>query len=668
MNFTELARKLKMTPNELREVLPQMGFDIGRRAIKVDKRIAEKIIARWGTFQKEYEREKKRKLDEETIKIKAERSQKNITVPGVITVRELAERLEIPVSTLIAELMKNGFILAMNEKIDYETSSIVASDLGFNITEEAVDAGGAQEEEQVKKIESIIQESLTQKEGLVPRPPVIVVMGHVDHGKTRLLDAIRHTNVIEGESGGITQHIGAYQMTRKDKLFTFIDTPGHEAFTTMRSRGAKIADIAILVVAADDGVKPQTLEAMKIIKGSDLPLVVAINKIDKPDANVEKVKKELSEHSLLAEDWGGETIMVPISAKEGQGIDDLLETLKLVAEMEAENLRSNPNTEAVGTIIESHVDKGEGPVASVLIQVGTLRVNDFLGIEGSLYGKVRAMRDYKGGELKEAGPGTPVKILGFKTPPTVGDIVESNASVKAFGKALKSHQAAKAQVATAITEGGAPAHEDDKEGTQSYNIILKTDVLGSLEAIVLSLEKFSHPEVRIRVVGKGLGAITESDVLKAEATSAIICGFHVKPTVAAADLAKEKEVEVREYKVIYDLIEEIKKEIEERLSPEVTVMELGRLKILAIFRKDKGSMVVGGKVTKGKIEDGSKIRILRTDEEMGQGQITELQAAKEKVTEVQEGSECGMSITTDFEIAEGDFLEAYKEEKKKKTL
>lgn len=664
MNFTELARKLKLTPRELHEVLPRMGFDIGHRAIKVDKRIAERITEKWSAFRYEYQKEKERERLEEEEKIKAERGKDTIQIPSVITVRLLAEKLNIPVTTLLGELMKNGIILAINERIDFETAVIVANDLGFQI-EEAPMETSMKNEGEVRKIEEIFEEHLKDQDGapFITRPPVIVVMGHVDHGKTKLLDAIRKTHVMETESGGITQHIGAYQVERKGKLFTFIDTPGHEAFTTMRSRGARIADIAILVIAADDSVKPQTLEAIKIIQGSNLPMIVALNKIDKPEANIERVKKDLAQHNILAEDWGGNILMVPVSAKNNIGIEDLLDNLVLLTEIDEVKFRSRVDTEAVGTVIESHVDKGEGPVVTMLVQLGTLRIHDYLGIQGSLYGKVRAMKDYRGEIITEATPGTPLRVLGFKWAPAVGEIVEGTDHPEALKKIEKTHRATVVATTSFMEKAG-----EKKKETKTYPLILKADVVGSLEAIVLSLEKLSHPEVPIRIVGKGLGAITEGEVLKAEATSAIICGFHVKPTQQAVELAKEKNVEIRLYKVIYDMLETVKKDLESMLVPDELIVELGKIQVLQIFRKEKGSMVIGGKVLEGKAIKDSQVRVKRTGTILGEGYIKELQSGKQSVPEVLFGSECGILFSGATEIEIHDVLEIYKKEERKKTL
>lgn len=662
MNFTELARRIKMNPNELREILPQLGFDIGHRAIKVDDRIANNIIKNWQKLKEEYTKKqqmyyKKKDVERE---VDVEKKKKQVKIPQLLTVKDLAILLEIPVTRLIEELMRNGIIINMNEKIDFETAAIVSEDLGFEVVKEDMD-DFSNKEASIDQISEFIKEQDESK--LVERPPVVVVLGHVDHGKTKLLDTIRKTDVVAEESGGITQHIGAYQVKRKGRLITFIDTPGHEAFTTMRSRGARVADIAILVIAADDGVKPQTVEAIKIIRGAKLPMIVAINKIDKQESNIEKVKKELSEHNLVPEDWGGKTICVPVSAKEGTGIDDLLDMIGLVTDMEKESIRANPNTSAVGTVIESHIDTGEGPVATVLVQVGTLRINDYLGIGNVLYGKVRCIKDWRGENIDKATPGTPVKILGFRIAPAVGDIVAATKDKKSLQKKIKFHEVIRSQVDTSITR-----QKVNKKKASIYNIILKADVVGSLEAIILSLEKLSHPEVEVNIIKKGLGSITEADVLNAEATGAVIMGFHVNPTTSAKELAKEKHIKMKTYKVIYDLIDDVKSKLEAFLEPELVVQELGQIQVLAIFRKEKNSMIVGGKVITGKVMNSAKVRVMRHGEEIAVGQIIELQEGKESVSEVLEGSKCGIKFQGEPVIVENDVLEVYIEEKKEKKL
>ncbi|KKR14865.1 MAG: Translation initiation factor IF-2 [Candidatus Falkowbacteria bacterium GW2011_GWA2_39_24] len=424
MNVTELARVLKITPAELRQYLPQMGFDIGLKAIKVDNVTARKVINAWPQFKYRLEKQKQEERQLQAVDAGSV-EKKRVVIPALTTVRQFAELSGVPVNKLLTELMRNSVFASLNERIDFDTAAIVGADLGLEVV---LDETEGQAEDQSGRLKEII--ALEQTADLQTRPPVIVVMGHVDHGKTMLLDAIRRTNVIATEAGGITQHIGAYQVERHNRLITFIDTPGHEAFTAMRNRGAKVADIAILVVAADDGVKPQTVEAFRIIEAAKIPYLVAINKIDKPDADIMRTKQELSNQlNIVPEDWGGKTICVPISAKQGENIDELLDNVLLITDMEENNLKANPDATAVGTVVESNIDKGEGVVATILVQNGTLHVGEELQCNGIAYGKVRSLKDYLGKNLTSVLPSTPVKVIGFKRAPAVGDIIEVGSRV-----------------------------------------------------------------------------------------------------------------------------------------------------------------------------------------------------------------------------------------------
>jgi len=661
MNVTALARKLKIPTKELLEILPMVGFDIGKRAIKIDDRQAQRVIEQWSQLLAKYKSLTEEEVEEEEVVESKSEEQKQIPISSTIRVKDFAEKLKLPLPKVMAELMKNGVLSSMNEEIDFDTAAIVGEELGFSIIEDKK-TGEEKEKTTSEKLESLLNED--DKDKLQGRPPVVVVMGHVDHGKTKLLDAIRKTNIIEGESGGITQHIGAYQATRKNKLITFIDTPGHEAFTTMRSRGARVADIAILVIAADDSIQPQTKESIKIIKSAGLPMVVAINKIDKPDANPEKVKQDLATLNLTPEEWGGKTITVPISAKQGTGLDDLLEMILLVAETEKEQIMANPDRLAVGTIIESHVDRGEGPVATVLIQNGTLKAGDLAEVTGTFYGKIRAMKNFKGEDVTEALPSMPVKILGLKAAPSVGDILQVQENIDRKSRVKKYQLRQQATDYTKPTE----VKKDKNQEIKSLNLVLKADVLGSLEAIIASLTKIEHAEVAINIIAKGLGNINESDIKRAEAAKAVIFGFHVKPTQDADDLAREKKVEIKLYEIIYKLLEDAKDRLERLLSPEVIKTELGRLKALAIFHKENKSMVVGGSVTKGKILPGAKVDVFREKQKLATGTITQLQVNKVDVNEATQGQECGLKYEGKAVIEEGDTLEVYQEEVKDKKL
>ncbi len=660
MNVTELARKLKLNTAELLEILPEFGFDVGKKAIKIDDKIAHKILDLGSKIKDKIESDKKAKLEElkklQVGEPKETEVQREIEIPSVITVRDFAKLIEKPVNEVIKELMKNGVMASLNERIDFETAAILADEFGLklSLSEEDVQA------ESESKIKDILGKE--QKVDLKLRAPVVVVMGHVDHGKTRLLDTIRKTNVIATEAGGITQHIGAYQVKKQDRLITFIDTPGHEAFTAMRSRGAKIADIAILVIAANDSIKPQTTEAIKIIQQSKIPMVIAINKIDLPDANIEKVKQDLASMNLTPEDWGGKTITVPISAKENIGIDDLLETILLMSDLEKEKIMANPDKEAVGTIIESHIDKGEGPVATVLIQNGTMHLNDNLCINNVFFGKARALKDYNNQDVSLAGPSMPVKIIGFKYPPKVGDIMEVTAKLERKHKKTKEHDILKDKTIIKQVFQEQQENKEDK-GVKKLNLLVKADVLGSLEVIAESLEKIDSEEVKADIVSKGLGNITDSDINMAESSDAIILGFNVKATPLALDLAREKNVEIRYYDVIYKLLEEIKNKMSELLSPETLKKDLGKVKVLAIFKTEKNNMVVGGKIIEGMVVKGAKADVFRNKEFITNGEITELQAGKQIINEVAEGQECGIKFSGPAEIEEGDVLNVYQEEK-----
>lgn len=659
MNVTELARRLKIPTTSLRDLIPELGFDIGKKAIKVDDRVAEQIIKKLrsqpAVLDKIRHSRAMTESREAAVAAGADTSQPLI-LPQQITVRDFADKLKTPVTTIIKELMNNGILASLNEQIDFDTASIIAEDLGFK----------TELKEEASSLEEATVRSLVGVEGddvLIDRAPVVVVMGHVDHGKTKLLDAIRKSNVVDSEAGGITQHIGAYQVIHKKREMTFIDTPGHEAFTTMRSRGARVADIAILVVAADEGMKPQTEEAIKIIQSSELPFVVAINKIDKEGANMERVKQQLAEKNLLPEDWGGKVIIVPVSAKQSKGITDLLDTLLLVADIEKEHIRANPARPAVGTIIESHIDKGEGPVATALIQSGTLRTGDLVSV-GSTSGKIKNMRDFRGREIAEAGPSMPVKILGLKTNPPVGNILQVQSDAKTLKKSLKEMEVRKMKYRAVLNT----VTTTDDDGVQKFPIILKTDTLGSQEAILQAIEQLALPDFKISITKKGLGNITDSDVESAQATGSIIYGFHVSAGFAVQDSAREHEVKLKLYEIIYELIQDVQTEAEKILLPEIVRTEEGRIKIAAIFRTEKKSMIVGGTITKGRAIVGAQARILRGDTEIATVKIVGLQSGKINVKEIEAVTECGVQVEGPAVIQQGDFLELYTEEKKYRKL
>ncbi len=661
MNITELARILRVTPQELKEKLPLIGFDIGRKAIKVDNRTAKKILREWNFLTRELEAREEKKRMEEKAETAENQEKKEIKIPQFITVRDFARISELPVNAILTELMKNSIFSSLNEKIDFETAAIIGTDLGLDVK---LDEKSGEKESNGETTANKLKDLLGKENSsdMLERPPVIVVMGHVDHGKTKLLDAIRRTSVVDEEAGGITQHIGAYQVTRKNKLITFIDTPGHEAFTAMRSRGAKIADIAILVVAADDGVKPQTIEAYRILEQAKLPFLVAINKIDKPEANIDKTKQELSSQlQITPEDWGGKTVCAPVSAIKGTGVDTLLDMVLLIAEMESDNIKANPKSAAIGTIIESRVDKGEGPVATVLIQNGTMKVGDHLRLNKQSYGKVRALKNYKGENIEQAGPSVPAKIIGLKIAPKVGDILEVG-----LGEKIKSKKAQNAFQELAVKKSNEAKSKDEK--TKKINLIIKSDVLGSGGAIEESLAKIEIPEVKINIIKKGLGNITEGDITQAEANQASVIGFNVKIPPTVEELARSNNIIVKTYTIIYELINDIKAQIQELVEPEIKRTDTGRLKVLAIFRTEANSQIIGGKVIEGVVEENSFIDALRDKEIIASGKLTKLQSGKQDVKIAEENQECGIQYEGKPLIQEGDILQFWKEEKVIKTI
>ena len=650
MNITELARLLRISPQELRDLLPEMGFAIGQKAIKVDNNTAKKIIKEWPRLRREWQFRKEEKLREKEDEVLPKET-KTVFVPTVIAVRDFADLAEIPVNRVLAELMKNGVFTSINEKIDFDTAMIIGENLNLDVKEAEV--GDVVEEKEDQKLENI----LAAEDGadMIKRPPVIVVMGHVDHGKTSLLDSIRKTDVIAGEAGGITQHIGAYQIHRKGEMITFIDTPGHEAFTAMRSRGAKVADIAILIVAADDGVKQQTIEAFRIIEAAKIPYLVAINKIDKEGADVERVKQELSTRlNIIPEDWGGKIICSPISAKAGTGVEELLDMVLLVSETEGESLKANPISLAAGTVVESNVDKTMGPLATILVQNGTLRVGDQLCFNGIVYGKVKSLKNHNGEEVESAGPSTPVKILGLKVSPAVGDILSAGEGERLKFRKMKSssHQAP-----VNFSE------EKKDDNVPKLNIVLKTDFLGSAEAVEESLMKLNNERVKVKVLSRGLGYITEGDIKRAEDSGAKVIGFNVKMPTGIENLAREKMIEVKMFSIIYDLTRYIQEEMQLLVKPEIKRIDLGRLKVLAIFRTENESQIVGGKVLDGVVRNNSFVEVKRGDDFIVLGNITQLQSAKQDVNEVEKDEECGLKYEGKPLIEEGDILNFYQEEK-----
>ncbi|MFH1668205.1 MAG: translation initiation factor IF-2 [Candidatus Komeilibacteria bacterium] len=656
MNVTELARKLKIPTKELLEKLPELGFDIGKKAIKIDSRLIDKITKAWVDHKRkermiaEEEKVTEVRLDDQPEEKKLE---KTVAIPHSIIVREFAEKLNLPVNKLMVELMKNGIMGNLNQAIDFDTATIIGEDLGYKVTkitdEEIEEKTSAKQEQKLKDI-------IDNQKNKADRPPVVVVMGHVDHGKTKLLDAFRETNVIDTESGGITQHIGAYQAKIKDRLITFLDTPGHEAFKTMRSRGSKIADVAIIVVAADDGLQPQTIEVITLCQKENLPFIIAINKIDKDNADPERVKKELSDINLVPEDWGGKTVCMLISAKQKKNLAELLEMVLLIADME--ELKSNPDALAAGTIIEAHKDRNEGPVATVLVQTGTLKVGDTIAV-GTVTGKIKAMRDEFNKEVTAAPPAKPVKILGLKETPAVGDVLEVISDPKILKQKLKDSKRNKATNNT--HDSFADQGSDDENAIPTLPIILKADVVGSQEAIIESLMKLNTAKAQVKIIKRGLGNITENDILEAQAAKAMLIGFHVKTAKSAETLAMENDVIIHNYEIIYKLLEDIEPALNKIKAQETLRVQLGELKVLAIFKSDKHSMIIGGEIIKGKVQSDKAIKITRNGEFIDLGTIKELQCNKEIVAEAVEGQQCGITYQGRPVIQVDDILEVYQE-------
>ncbi len=569
-----------------------------------------------------------------------------IELSGSLTVGEFAEKMGRPTSEIIKKLMLLGVMATINQEIDVETMTIVAEDFDVTVKEVEPEADATE-----------IEEIVDAPESLQPRPPVVTIMGHVDHGKTSLLDVIRKTNVTAGEAGGITQHIGAYQIRYEGNKITFLDTPGHEAFTAMRLRGAQSTDIAVLVVAADDGVMPQTIEAINHAKSADVPIIVAINKMDKPGANPDHVKQQLTEHGLVPEEWGGDTIMVPVSAKKHQGISELIENILLVAEVM--ELKANPNRRAQGVVIEAQLDKGRGPVCTMLVQKGSLRIGDSV-LAGTAYGKVRAMTNERGEAVKVARPSMPVEILGFNDVPQAGEIIDSVDDSQARSVAEK--RIAKARIEELKNKSKVTLDDifnQIQEGElKDLNIIIKADVQGSVEALRQSLEAIKNPEVRIVIVHAAVGAINESDVMLASASNAIIMGFNVRPDATVRKAAEKEKVDLRTYRVIYDAINDVESAMRGMLTPEFKEVIQGRAEVRQVISTPK-AIVAGSYVQEGVITNTSDIRLIRDGIVVFEGKVDSLRRFKDEVKEVKQSFECGISLEGYRDIKEGDIIEAY---------
>ena len=595
--------------------------------------------------RRQEERDKMQKLQLEIAK----KQQLKVQIPDEISVGELASRMKKTASEVIKQLFKLGVFASVSEVIDYDTAALVAMELGCKVEKEVI----------VTVEEKLIDDHEDKPEDLVPRAPVVVVMGHVDHGKTSLLDYIRHANVVSGEAGGITQHIGAYTVEINGSPITFLDTPGHEAFTSMRARGAMVTDIAILVVAADDGIMPQTVESINHAKAAGIPVVVAINKMDTVGANPERIKQQLTEYDLVSEEWGGDTIICPISAKTGMGIDNLLENLVILAEVQ--ELKANPNRAARGAVIEARLDKGRGPIMTVLVQNGTLKLGDII-IAGTAVGRVRTMINDKGQRVTEAGPSTPVEISGLSEVPSAGDTFNAVADER-MARELAEERRVK-QSANALGGTKKVSLEDLFSQIQAgemktLNIIVKADVQGSAEAVKTSLEKISNDEVRVKVIHSAVGAINESDVMLAATSGAIIVGFNVRPDNAARDSAARSKVDMRMYRVIYDCINEIEAAMKGMLAPQFKEVVIGHAEVRETYKVSKVGTVCGCYCTDGKIQRGCDVRVLRDNIVIHEGSLASLRRFKDDVKEVASGYECGMQVEKFNDIKPGDIIECF---------
>ncbi|MGD9559130.1 MAG: translation initiation factor IF-2 [Oscillospiraceae bacterium] len=580
---------------------------------------------------------------------KARKAQLRVSIPDEITVGELASRLKVAAAQVIKKLMGLGVMANVSEVVDYDTAATVAEEFGAKVEHEV----------HVTIEERLFEVDEDSTEDLEARPPVVVVMGHVDHGKTSILDAIRATNVTSGEAGGITQHIGAYQIVKDDRKITFLDTPGHEAFTSMRARGANLTDIAVLVVAADDGIMPQTVESINHAKEAGVSIIVAINKIDKDTANPERVKQQLTEYELVPEEWGGDVVVVPVSAATGQGIDELLEMINLTADVK--ELKANPHRRAKGTVIEARLDKGQGPVATILVQRGTLNRGDVV-IAGTTVGRVRTMRDADGNALEEAGPSTPVEITGLTDVPDAGDLFDAVEDERLARELADQRQTAAREEQlgsyTKVTLDNLFSQIAAGEMKQ-LSVIVKADVQGSAEALKQSLEKLTNEEVRVKVIHSGVGAINKSDVMLASASGAIIIGFNVRPDpVAKADAARD-EVELRMYRVIYDAINDVEDAMKGMLTPKIREVEQGRAEVRQVFRASNIGTIAGCYVLEGNVTRNSKIRIVRDGIVVTEDEIASLRRFKDDVREVATGYECGIGLEKFADIKEGDIFEAF---------
>lgn len=670
----DIAAELGITEDQVRTIIGGLGLRVGKTASKVNDDVARMAVARAKGLPVENisatpagrrgpARGKGRgavvESPEDFVEEDDSPVAKKVELAASMTVKELAERLHLKSTAIIGTLLQNGIFATINDSIDYDTAAVVATDLEFEPVQEAEEEAGLTNTTQLRELLAAEVE-----ENLVVRPPVVSVIGHVDHGKTSLLDAIRGTSVQTGEAGGITQKIGAYQIEHAGKKITFLDTPGHEAFSAMRARGVKSTDIAILVVAADDGVKPQTIEALAHARQAKVPVVVAISKIDKADANPMRVKQQLTEHEILVEEFGGQTVVAEVSAKSGKGITELLDMILLVAEVE--NLRANPDRSAVASVIESHLDPNMGPVATVLVHSGTLKMRDHIVVGGG-HGRVKTMHDYTGARIEIAPPSTPVRLAGLSTVPRSGDVLQvMDSEQEARAAAERAEESVKKESRRNDVVFSESAESDGKK--REYLIVLKGDLRGSIEAIKSSLERLVSDVVQLKLIHLALGDVTDSDVLLASASKADIYAFNVRVPVAMIRRADIEGIQLRSFNVIYKLVEEVEGHLNAMLEPERVETPLGKMKVLKIFYKGKDELVVGGDVTQGVVQPKSHVRVFRGENMIGEGEISEVKQGPETVQEMKQGTQCGVRIQGGLRVMEGDTLEISKVELRQRTV
>ncbi len=662
----ELAKEYKLSSKEALRLLQKLGVNLKSHMSTIDNSEIEKFKNHMKNLKDNGKKKTEKDKKSSKSQVVNDKKPEVIEINSNVIVGELAEKLKISNSELIKKLMALGIMANVNQEIESDIAIIVGEEFGVQV--ELIEEEIEEEQNEVDFIDENIEEEEDLPENLKERAPVVTVMGHVDHGKTSLLDVIRMTNVTKNEAGGITQHIGAYQVKIEERKITFLDTPGHAAFTAMRARGAQATDIAVLVVAADDGVMPQTIEAINHAKSANVPIIVAVNKIDKENANPDRVKQQLAEYNLIPEDWGGDTIFVPVSAIKKEGIKDLLEMILLVAEME--ELKANPDRLASGIVIEAKLDKGRGPVATVLINKGTLKIGDSI-VAGLCYGKVRAMINDTGKRVKKAGPSTPVEVLGLSNVPDAGDvfnILKDEKEARIISEKRKDKQKQKE-----FKNQGVSSLEDvfkqlDSKEIKELNIVVKADVHGSVEALRQTIEKLNTKEVEVNIIHTGVGSITETDVLLASASNAIIVGFNVRPDSKSRKASENEGVEIRLYRVIYELIDDIKKAMEGLLEPDIKEVVLGSIEIRTTFKVPKVGTIAGCYVKEGKVTNNASIRVIRNGIVVHEGKIESLKRFKDDVKEVSSNYECGIGIENFNDIKEGDILEPYIHEEVKRKL